>query len=235
MSRRRQVMRHTFVLAVFFAALAVSGCSAQQSNQSLSQTQTASADQSNAQLVIAPKVDDVPAHPLPFKGKLISGDTDELPPAIAMSLSDSSPVTFTYREELTHDDYHVPLAVSALDPANLIGAPLGDIGVTAFASLSISAGDTIIADYTAKEHVSKSYNMYHNVTHEGGRRSCARGCAAKDRSKDLQRRSPPGESRRRRPKISDYFRRTMNRRLLLLSLGVVASAAIGCAVQGNAI
>ena len=37
--RRRQVMRHTFVLAVFFAALAVSGCSAQQSNQSLSQTQ----------------------------------------------------------------------------------------------------------------------------------------------------------------------------------------------------
>ena len=112
--RRRQVMRHTFVLAVFFAALAVSGCSAQQSNQSLSQTQTASADQSNAQLVIAPKVDDVPAHPLPFKGKLISGDKDELPPAIAMSLSDSSPVTFTYREELTHDDYHVPLAVSAL-------------------------------------------------------------------------------------------------------------------------
>jgi hypothetical protein len=163
--RRRQVMRHTFVLAVFFAALAVSGCSAQQSNQSLSQTQTASADQSNAQLVIAPKVNDVPAHPLPFKGKLISGDKDELPPAIAMSLSDSSPVTFTYREELTHDDYHVPLAVSALDPANLIGAPLGDIGVTAFASLSISAGDTIIADYTAKEHASKSYNMYHNVTH----------------------------------------------------------------------
>jgi hypothetical protein len=160
-------MGHTFVLAVSFAALAVSGCGTQQSNQSLSQTQTqtASADQSNAQLVIAPKLDDVPAHPLPFKGKLISGDKDELPPAIAMSLSDSSPVTFTYREELTHDDYHVPLAVSALDPANLIGAPLGDIGVTAFASLSISAGDTIVADYTAKEHASKSYNLYHNVTH----------------------------------------------------------------------
>jgi hypothetical protein len=158
-------MRHIFVLAVSIAVLAVSGCSTQQSNLSQSQTQTSLADQSNAQLVIAPKVDDVPAHPLPFKGKLISGNKDELPPAIAMSLSDNSPVTFTYREELTHDDYHVPLAISALDPANLIGAPLGDIGVTAFASLSISSGDTILADYTAKEHASKSYNLYHDVTH----------------------------------------------------------------------
>ena len=158
-------MRHTFVLAVLFAALAVSGCSTQQSNQSQSQTQTSFADQSHSQVVIAPKVDDLPAHPLPFKGKLISGDKDELPPAVAMSLSDDSPVTFTYREELTHDDYHVPLAISALDPANLIGAPLGDIGVTAFASLSISSGDTIIADYTAKEHASKSYNIYHDATH----------------------------------------------------------------------
>jgi len=158
-------MRHIFVLAVSIAVLAASGCSSQQSNLSQSQTQTSIADQSNAQLVIAPKVDDVPAHPLPFKGKLISGNKDELPPAVAMSLSDNSPVTFTYREELTHDDYHVPLAISALDPANLIGAPLGDIGVTAFASLSISSGDTILADYTAKEHASKSYNLYHDVTH----------------------------------------------------------------------
>ena len=158
-------MRHIFVLAVSIGVLAASGCSTQQSNLSQSQTQTSIADQSNAQLVIAPKVEDVPAHPLPFKGKLISGNKDELPPAVAMSLSDSSPVTFTYREELTHDDYHVPLAISALDPANLIGAPLGDIGVTAFASLSISSGDTILADYTAKEHASKSYNLYHDVTH----------------------------------------------------------------------
>ena len=158
-------MRHIFVLAVSIAVLAASGCSSQQSIQSQSQTQTSIADQSNAQLVIAPKVDDVPAHPLPFKGRLISGNKDELPPAVAMSLSDNSPVTFTYREELTHDDYHVPLAISALDPANLIGAPLGDIGVTAFASLSISSGDTILADYTAKEHAFKSYNLYHDVTH----------------------------------------------------------------------
>jgi hypothetical protein len=159
-------MRHIFVLAVSVAALAASGCSTQQSNLSQSQTQTSLADQSHAQLVIAPKVADVPAHALPFKGKLLSGDPDDLPPAIAMSLSDNSPVTFTYREELTHDDYHVPLAISALDPANLIGAPLGDIGVTAFASLSISAGDAILGDYTAKEHVSKSYNMYSQPTHK---------------------------------------------------------------------
>ena len=161
-------MRQTFRLAVLFVlAAAAVGCSTEQTNQSQSesQTQTAFADQSHDQLVIAPKIDDVPAHPLPFKGKLLSGNPKELPPAIAMSLSDSSPVTFTYREELTHDDYHIPLALSALDPVSLIGAPLGDIGVTAFASLSISEGDTILADYTAKEHVSKSYNLYHNASH----------------------------------------------------------------------
>lgn len=155
-----QVMRHTLALVALLAATAAFGCSTQQPDQTQSQSQTASAPQSDSQLVIAPKVDDLPAHALPFKGKLISGDPAELPPAVAMSLSDSAPVTFTYREELTHDDYHVPLIVSALDPANLVGAPLGDIGTTAFATLSISAGDTIIGDYTAKEHVSKSYNMY---------------------------------------------------------------------------
>jgi hypothetical protein len=116
--------------------------------------------------VIAPQVIDQPPHALPFKGKLLSGDPAELPPAVAMSLSNSSPVTFTYREELTHDDYHIPLVVTALDPATLIGAPLGDIGTTAFASLSISAGDTIIGDYTAKEHASKSYSMYTNASHK---------------------------------------------------------------------
>lgn len=138
------------------------GCSTQQPDQS--QPQPASGSQS--QLVIAPKVSDEPAHPLPFKGRLIAGDPAELPPAVAMSLSITSSVTFSYREELTHDDYHVPLIVSALDPANLAGAPLGDIGVTAFASLSISDGDRILGDYTAKEHVSKSYNMYSQPTHK---------------------------------------------------------------------
>jgi hypothetical protein len=153
-------MKHTIALAALLAAIAAYGCSAQQPDQSQSLSPTAAASEPASQLVIAPEVADVPAHPLPFKGKLMSGDPAQLPPAVAMSLSDSAPVTFTYREELTHDDYHVPLIVSALDPANLVGAPLGDIGTTAFASLSISAGDTIIGDYTAKEHVSRSYNMY---------------------------------------------------------------------------
>ena len=158
-------MRRTLVLAAFLCAVtAASGCSTQQPNPS--DSQPASASQPDSQLVIAPKVTDAPAHPLPFKGRLVAGDPAELPPAVAMSLSSTSPVTFTYREELTHDDYHVPLIVSALDPANLVGAPLGDIGTTAFASLSISAGDRILGDYTAKEHVSKSYNMYSHPTHK---------------------------------------------------------------------
>ncbi|MGB8414574.1 MAG: hypothetical protein WCE23_17295 [Candidatus Binatus sp.] len=158
-------MRHTLALAAFvFAATAALGCGAQQPNQS--QPQPASASPPDSQLVIAPKVTDEPAHPLPFKGRLVAGNPTELPPAVAMSLSSTSPVTFTYREELTHDDYHVPLIVSALDPANLVGAPLGDIGTSAFASLSISDGDRILGDYTAKEHVSKSYNMYSHSTHK---------------------------------------------------------------------
>jgi len=157
-------MRHPLALAALIAAIAAFGCSIQQANQS--QSQPASASQSDSQLVIAPKVSDEPAHRLPFKGRLVAGDPTELPPAVAMSLSTTSSVTFTYREELTHDDYHVPLIVSALDPANLIGAPLGDIGTTAFASLSISDGDRILGDYTAKEHVSKSYNLYSHPTHK---------------------------------------------------------------------
>jgi len=160
--RRRDVMRHTLALAALFAATAAFGCGAQQPNQS----QPAGAFQSDSQLVIAPKVTDQTAQPLPFKGGLVAGDPTELPPGVAMSLSSTSAVTFTYREELTHDDYHVPLIVSALDPANLVGAPLGDIGTTAFASLSISDGDRILGDYTAKEHVSKSYNMYSQPTHK---------------------------------------------------------------------
>ena len=161
-------MRQTLILAAFCAAIGACGCASQQPDQLQSQSQVAgaSAPAAVSQLVIAPKVVDVPAHPLPFKGKLLSGDPAELPPAVAMSLSDSSPVTFAYREELTHDDYHLPLLFSAVDPGSWIGSPVGDIGVTAFASLSISSGDTIIGDYTAKEHVSKSYNMYSQPTHK---------------------------------------------------------------------
>jgi hypothetical protein len=106
-----------------------------------------------------------PARPLPFKGRLVDGDPDELPPAVAMSLSNTSTVTFSYREELTHDEYHIPLIVSALDPVTYFGAPLGDYGVTAFASLSITDGDRILGDYTAKAYVSKSYTLYSEPTH----------------------------------------------------------------------
>ncbi len=166
-------MRQTLILAAFCAAIGACGCGTQQPDQlqsqsqlGQSQSQLAGAPVTNSQLVIAPKVADVPAHPLPFKGRLLSGDPAELPPAVAMSLSDSSPVTFTYREELTHDDYHIPLLLSAVDPGSWVGNPTGDIGVTAFASLSISAGDTIIGDYTAKEHVSKSYSLYTQASHK---------------------------------------------------------------------
>src|SRR5271156_4828523 len=161
-------MRQTLILAAFCAAIGACGCASQQPDQLQSQSQVAgaSAPAAVSQLVIAPKVVDVPAHPLPFKGKLLSGDPAELPPAVAMSLSDSSPVTFAYREELTHDDYHLPLLFSAVDPGSWIGSPVGDIGVTAFASLSVSAGDVVLGDYTAKEHASKSYSLYTQASHK---------------------------------------------------------------------
>src|SRR5215469_138169 len=157
-------MRHLYRLAFSFVLVGALGCATQQPNSPQSQMRSAFA--AKPKLVIAPKVDDVPAHPLPFKGKLLSGDPNELPPAVSMSLSDSAPVTFSYREELTHDDYHIPLALSALDPVTYAGAPLGDIGTTAFASLSISSGDTILADYTAKEHASKAYTLYEEASHK---------------------------------------------------------------------
>jgi hypothetical protein len=105
-------------------------------------------------------------HSLPFKGKLVSGNANELPPAIAMSLSPDSPISFSYREELTHDEYHIPLAVTALDPVTYLGAPLGDYAVTAYASLSIFDGNQVLGDYTAKAFVSKSYTLYSEPTHE---------------------------------------------------------------------
>lgn len=106
-----------------------------------------------------------PAHALPFKGRLLNGDPQEIPPAVAMSLASDSPITFSYREELTHDDYHIPLIVTALDPVTYAGAPLGDRGVSAFASLTISEGDKILGDYTAKAYVSKSYSLYSEPPH----------------------------------------------------------------------
>jgi hypothetical protein len=140
-------MRAGFISGLLFlAAAGAFGCSVQQP-------------------AVAPAVAEAPAHPLPFKGRLAEGDADAVPPAVAMSLSSTSAVTFSYREELTHDDYHIPLIVSALDPVTYVGAPLGDLGVTAFASLSITDGDRVLGDYTAKVHVSKSYSLYSEPTH----------------------------------------------------------------------
>jgi hypothetical protein len=109
---------------------------------------------------------EVAPHALPFKGRLASGDPNELPPAVAMSLSATSPITFQYREELSHDEYHIPLYVSAFDPVTYFGSPLGDYGVTAFASLTIiDANGRVVADYTRRAYVSKSYNLYAEPTH----------------------------------------------------------------------
>jgi hypothetical protein len=140
-------MKWAFVLAAFLAAIAAYGCGVQQPS-------------------VTPPVAEAPARPLPFKGRLVDGDSGGLPPAVAMSLSNNSAVTFSYREELTHDEYHIPLIVSALDPVTYVGSPLGDYGVTAFASLSITDGDQVLGDYTAKAHVSKSYNLYAEPTHK---------------------------------------------------------------------
>src|ERR1700687_4077690 len=142
-------MRNTVALVVLVASTSVLACSLQQPD-------------------ITPPVAEMPApaQGLPFKGRLVDGDPSELPPAVAMSLSQNSTVPFAYREELSHDEYHIPLIVSAFDPVTYVGAPLGDYGVTAFASLSIVDGARVLGDYTAKVHVSKSYSLYSEPTHK---------------------------------------------------------------------
>src|SRR5262249_28260843 len=91
-----------------------------------------------------------PAHALPFKGRVLDGETTRLASAVGMFLNRDSHITFLYREEISHDDYHIPLIVTAFDPATYVGAPVGDLGVTAFASLSITEGDRVLGDYIAK-------------------------------------------------------------------------------------
>jgi hypothetical protein len=106
-----------------------------------------------------------PPLPLPFKGRLLDGNPKSLPPAVAASLSNSSTVIFNYREELSHDHYTVPLALSAFDPMTYVGYPLGSYSVTAFASLGISQGDKVLGDYTAKVHLSRDYTLYYQPTY----------------------------------------------------------------------
>jgi hypothetical protein len=106
-----------------------------------------------------------PARPLPFKGKLLDGNPAQLPPMVAMSLTDRSQVTFSYREELTHEEHHTPMILSAIDPLTYAGYPMGEYGVIAVASLSIFYGGRLIGDYKAQSRVTKPYSMYAQPTH----------------------------------------------------------------------
>jgi hypothetical protein len=104
--------------------------------------------------------------PLPFKGRLVSGNPDQLPPIVAMSLTDDSPVTFTYREELTHEEHHRSMLRAALEDLTFSHQPMGEFVVTAFASLSISDSGRPIGDYTAQTRITRSYGMYSQPTHK---------------------------------------------------------------------
>lgn len=102
---------------------------------------------------------------LAFRGRLGEGDPGELPASIKTALDPHSPVTFAYREELTHSEQHKSLLLTAFDPATYAGAPLGEYGVEAFASLIISRGDLLLGHYTARTFVSRSYSLYAEPTH----------------------------------------------------------------------
>jgi hypothetical protein len=148
--RRVIVIRRIFLATALLLASWLAGCAARQP------------------YLVAPQINDrhpVSARALPYQGRLIEGDPTELPPAVARSLSNNAPLSFSYREELSHDEYHIPMIISALDPVTYVGSPLGDYGVTAFATLTISDGDKVLGDYTAKAHVSKSYNLYSEPKH----------------------------------------------------------------------
>jgi hypothetical protein len=83
-----------------------------------------------------------------------------------MSLTNNSPVTFSYREELTHEEHHTPMVFSAIDPLTYVGYPMGEYAVTAFASLSISSAGHPIGDYTAQSRVTRPYSMFSQPTHK---------------------------------------------------------------------
>ncbi|MGH7779020.1 MAG: hypothetical protein ACREQR_04245 [Candidatus Binataceae bacterium] len=106
-----------------------------------------------------------PAQALPFKGRLVEGDPDEIPPSVALSLTEASPIRFSYREELTHNERHTALWMTALAPSTYFSTPLGEYYVTAFATLSIYNGDKVIGSYTAKARVSRTYTLYAEPTH----------------------------------------------------------------------
>ncbi len=140
------------------------GCTAQTYANSFSAPNGASSANDTA-AAAEPEQTAAAAVPLPFKGRLIDGNPKALPPAVAAALSDNGTVVFNYREELTHDHYTVPLAISAFDPLTYAGYPLGSYSVTAFATLGISQGDRVLGDYTAKVHLTRNYTLYYQPTY----------------------------------------------------------------------
>jgi hypothetical protein len=83
-----------------------------------------------------------------------------------MSLADNSPITFSYREELTHEEHHVPMILSAIENLAFSSHPTGEYVVTAFAALSISNGGQPIGDFTAQTRISRPYGEYSQPTHQ---------------------------------------------------------------------
>jgi hypothetical protein len=171
-------MRCSFTVMVVLFATFIAGCAPQQpyvvapqiADKTTDKTSGTNANQiaGSGSSAAAPQgANVVPSavRTLPYKGRLIEGDPTELPPAIAKALSNDAPLTFKYREELTHDEYHIPMIISALDPVTYAGSPLGDYGATAFATLTIYDGTKVVGDYTAKAHVSKAYNLYSEPKH----------------------------------------------------------------------
>jgi hypothetical protein len=172
-------MRCSFTVMALLFATSIAGCAPQQpyvvaptitdrnAEQTPGNTPGRAAD-TGSSATVAPQIANagpVAARSLPYKGRLVEGDPTELPPSIARALSKDGPLTFKYREELTHDEYHIPMIISWLDPVTYAGSPLGDYGVTAFATLTIYSGDKVLGDYTAKAHVSKPYNLYSEPKH----------------------------------------------------------------------
>jgi hypothetical protein len=144
-------------------AVVLQGCAVQQAAApgSASATSTYSGDPARAPTAQSA----TPARPLPFKGRLLDGNPAQLPPVVAISLTDQSQITFSYREELTHEEHHVPMILSAIDPLTYAGHPMGEYGVTAVASLSIFYGGHLIGDYKAQSRVTKPYSMFAQPAH----------------------------------------------------------------------
>jgi hypothetical protein len=155
----------TKVLVGTALSVGLAACSAQGSSNTFSGPIVApSAPASVPESAAQPQAQAAPV-PLPFKGRLLDGNPKALPPAVAASLSNSSDIVFNYREELSHDHYTVPLALSAFDPLTYVGYPLGNYSVTAFAALGISQGDRVLGDYTAKVHLTREYTLYYQPTY----------------------------------------------------------------------